>query len=180
MEDWGRTILVLGGARSGKSRHAQALAEAARVSGDRVYVATAQALDGEMADRIARHRADRDARWRTVEAPLALPDAIRAGGGDAVLLVDCLTLWLTNVMLADRDVGAAGDALIAAIAATPARVILVSNEVGQGIVPDNPLARRFRDAAGFLHQRVAAACDAMDVVVAGVPLRWKPMRDRRG
>lgn len=170
--DWGRTMLVLGGARSGKSRHAQALAEAA--GGRLVFVATAQAFDAEMGDRIARHRADRDARWATIEAPLALADAIRAAdGSDAVILADCLTLWLSNLLLAEQDVEAAGADLADAIARATARIVLVSNEVGGGIVPDNPLARRFRDAAGRLHQRLAAGCDAMDVVVAGVPMRWK-------
>jgi adenosylcobinamide kinase/adenosylcobinamide-phosphate guanylyltransferase len=165
-----RTVLVLGGARSGKSRHAQALAEAG--DGRRVFIATAQAWDDEMRDRIARHRADRDGSWTTVEAPAALPEAIRAHGDqDAVLLVDCLTLWLSNLLLADADLDAAGDALVEAVHATAARVVLVSNEVGFGIVPDNALARRFRDAAGRLNQRMAAICDATDLVVAGIPLR---------
>lgn len=161
---------MLGGARSGKSRHAQQLAES--VSQDRLFVATAQAHDEEMADRIARHQADRDARWRTIEAPLDLPEAIRTHGhGGRVLLVDCLTLWLSNLLLADADMEAAGDALLGSIAGVAAHLVIVSNEVGFGIVPDNALARRFRDAAGRLNQKVAAACDATDLVVAGIPLR---------
>lgn len=165
-----RTILVLGGARSGKSRHAQRLAE--ERSARRLFVATAQPFDDEMRDRIARHRADRDASWRTIEAPVELPRAIRDhGAGDHVLLVDCLTLWLSNLLLADADMEAAAAALEEAVAAATAPVILVANEVGFGIVPDNALARRFRDAAGLLNQRLAAACDATDLVVAGIPLR---------
>jgi len=165
-----RTILVLGGARSGKSRHAQSLAEAMTPTG--CFIATAQAWDAEMRDRIARHQADRDARWTTVEAPLALPEAMAAHGrADRVLLVDCLTLWLTNLLLGEADLTAAGDALVAAIADAPGPVVLVSNEVGFGIVPDNALARRFRDAQGSLNQRLARVCDATDLVVAGLPLR---------
>jgi adenosylcobinamide kinase / adenosylcobinamide-phosphate guanylyltransferase len=167
-----RTVLVLGGARSGKSRHAQALAEA--MAGARVFVATAQAFDDEMRDRIARHQADRDDSWSTVEAPTDLTQAIRThGASGGVVLVDCLTLWLSNLLLADRDLESAGDELVDALSTNAASVVLVSNEVGFGIVPDNALARRFRDAAGRLNQRVAAACDAVDLVVAGLPLRLK-------
>jgi adenosylcobinamide kinase/adenosylcobinamide-phosphate guanylyltransferase len=165
-----RTRLVLGGARSGKSRHAQALAEGC--PGARVFVATAQAFDAEMADRIARHRADRDAGWRTIEAPLALPAAIADAGG-ATILIDCLTLWGSNLLLDERDAEVATTALLDALAATPARVVLVSNEVGWGIVPDNALARRFRDVAGRMNQRVAAAVDRVDLVVAGIAMRLK-------
>lgn len=165
-----RTVLVLGGARSGKSRHAQTLAETA--GGDRVFIATAQAYDAEMDARIAQHQADRDGSWRTVEAPIDLPGAVREhGDAGRVLLVDCLTLWLSNLLLGDADLDAAGDALVKAVTAVPGTVILVSNEVGFGIVPDNALARRFRDAAGRLNQRMAGACDATDLVVAGIPLR---------
>jgi adenosylcobinamide kinase/adenosylcobinamide-phosphate guanylyltransferase len=168
----GDTILVLGGARSGKSRHAQALAEAGGKAA--IYVATAQALDGEMADRIARHRADRDSRWQTVEAPVALAEALAMhDGADRVMLVDCLTLWLTNLLLADMDLEAHGAALADTIAALRGDVILVANEVGLGIVPDNALARRFRDAAGLLNQRLAGVCAKVDLVTAGLPLRLK-------
>ncbi|TXC71380.1 bifunctional adenosylcobinamide kinase/adenosylcobinamide-phosphate guanylyltransferase [Sphingomonas ginsenosidivorax] len=167
-----RTWLVLGGARSGKSRHAQRLAEA--FVGMHVFIATAQAFDGEMRDRIARHRDDRDSRWQTVEAPLALAEAIRtADGADRVMLVDCLTLWVSNLLLGDHDIDAATDALVAAIDAASARIVFVSNEVGYGIVPDNALARRFRDVAGILNQRVAAVVDRVDLVAAGLPLRLK-------
>ncbi|MEG3165999.1 bifunctional adenosylcobinamide kinase/adenosylcobinamide-phosphate guanylyltransferase [Sphingomonas sp. PB2P19] len=167
-----RSWLVLGGARSGKSRHAQAVAEA---RGDRlVFIATAQAFDDEMRERIARHRSDRDARWRTVEAPLALAEAIRTADGEGVvILVDCLTLWASNLLLGDHDIDAAVDALVSTIAAARGTIVLVSNEVGYGIIPDNALARRFRDAAGILNQRVAAAADRVYLVAAGLPLRLK-------
>ena len=164
--------LYLGGARSGKSRLAQAAAEA--IGGSPVYLATAQGWDDEMRDRIARHRDDRDARWRTRECPIDLAAAIEAeGGAGAVLLVDCLTLWLTNVMLAERDIAAATADLLAAIARSDATILIVSNEVGQGIVPDNALARRFRDAAGRLNQTIAAAADDVRFVVAGLEMRMK-------
>ncbi|SEK39495.1 adenosylcobinamide kinase /adenosylcobinamide-phosphate guanylyltransferase [Sphingomonas palmae] len=163
---------MLGGARSGKSRHAQAIAEAC--AGERVFVATAQAFDGEMAERIALHQRDRDASWRTIEEPVDLPGVIAAvAGGGRVLLVDCLTLWLSNLLLAEADLDAASDALVDAIQRAEANIVFVSNEVGFGIVPDNALARRFRDAAGRLNQRVAAACDVVELVVAGLPLRIK-------
>lgn len=168
-----RVTLVLGGARSGKSRRAQALAEAAPVD-RRVFIATAQAFDAEMRERIDRHRADRDARWRTVEAPLDLAAAIAAADAPgALLLVDCLTLWTSNLLLADQPLDPALDALCAALAAARGRVVLVSNEVGWGIVPDNALARRFRDLAGIVNQRVAAAADRVELVVAGLPMVLK-------
>ena len=164
------TRLFLGGARSGKSRLAQAAAEAC--AGPLVYIATATAGDDEMADRIACHRADRGARWRTVEAPIALGAAIAAAGSAAVL-VDCLTLWLSNLMLGDHDIDAATKDLLAAIGAARSPLFLVANEVGLGIVPDNALARAFRDAAGRLNQQVAAAVDRVDFVAAGLALRLK-------
>jgi len=169
-DDPWRIRLVLGGARSGKSRHAQALAEACAAPWR--FVATAQAFDAEMVDRIARHRVDRSAAWATIEAPLALADTI-ATIDDGVLLVDCLTLWTSNLLLADADIDAATDALIAALTGSRAKIVLVSNEVGLGIVPDNALARRFRDVAGRLNQRVAAAADRVDLVVAGLPMSLK-------
>ncbi len=163
---------MLGGARSGKSRHAQAIAEAC--AGERIFVATAQAFDGEMAERIVLHQRDRDASWRTIEAPVDLPGVIGAEGGEGrVLLVDCLTLWLSNLLLSEADLEAASDALVGAIQRAEANIVFVSNEVGFGIVPDNALARRFRDAAGRLNQRVAGVCDAVELVVAGLPLRIK-------
>ena len=164
------TTLFLGGARSGKSRLAQAAAEA--LPGALVYIATATAGDDEMADRIARHRDDRGERWRTVEAPLMLAAAMRAAG-PAIVLVDCLTLWLSNLMLGDHDTDAATMDLIAAIRETTGPLFLVGNEVGLGIVPDTPLGRRFRDAAGRLNQQVAATVDRVQFVAAGLSMRLK-------
>ncbi|MGL3821647.1 bifunctional adenosylcobinamide kinase/adenosylcobinamide-phosphate guanylyltransferase [Sphingopyxis sp. R3-92] len=166
------THLILGGARSGKSRHAQSLAEA--FDGDLIFIATGEAYDEEMAERIDRHRADRGPRWDTIEAPLALGDAIRAHAApDRLLLIDCLTLWVSNLMHAGRDIGGATDDLIAAMRDAQGPVILVSNEVGLGIVPDNALARRFRDEAGRVNQAVAAAASEVSFVAAGLPLRLK-------
>ncbi len=169
-----RSLLVLGGARSGKSGYAQRQAEASgRVP---VFCATARDWgDAEMAARVARHRADRDARWRTVEAPLDLCGALRAEAGPGrIVLVDCLTLWLTNVMLDGLDVEAGSKALAAEVAALPGPAVFVSNEVGAGIVPDNALARGFRDAQGRLNARMAEACDAVVLVAAGQPVLLKP------
>lgn len=165
-------LLVLGGARSGKSRYAQARADS--LSGDLVYVATAQALDAEMEDRIARHRADRGPRWSTLDVPLDLPAAIQSQATPGrVLLVDCLTLWTSNLMFAERDLDAETEALATAVALAAGPVILVANEVGLGIVPDNALARRFRDATGRMNQAIAAAADEVQFVAAGLPLRLK-------
>lgn len=166
--------LVLGGARSGKSGFAQKAAETAVGAGRPVLIATGQAFDEEMAERIARHRADRGESWITVEAPLELAGAITALPADAIAVVDCLTLWLSNQMLADHDVEAACAELVAAVAACPARLWLVSNEVGLGIVPETPLGRRFRDEAGRLNQRLAAIVDEVYFVAAGLPLQMKP------
>lgn len=166
------SLIVLGGARSGKSRHAQARAEA--MSGELVFVATAQAGDGEMAERIAIHRSDRGPRWRTIEEPLeiaALIDCEAAPG--RVLLVDCLTLWTSNLMFAERDIAQAAQELARAVRDAGGPLIFVANEVGLGIVPDNALARRFRDAAGTVNQRVAEVADEAVLVVAGLPLRLK-------
>ena len=162
--------LVLGGARSGKTRYALKAAEAE--AGPLVMIATAEALDQEMADRIARHRAERGPRWRTVEASLDLADAIEALASQEIAVVDCLTLWLSNLMLADRAIEAETERLLIALA--DRRVILVSNEVGGGVVPDNALARRFRDEAGRLNQRLAADADTVVLVTAGLPLTLKP------
>lgn len=164
---------VLGGARSGKSRFAEGLA--VRHSGPRVYVATAEPRDAEMAARIVRHRADRaGAPWNLVEEPRDLAGAIRRNSAPGtLLLVDCLTLWLANLMTAGDDLGAAESALVATLASCPGRMILVANEVGLGIVPDNALARAFRDRAGRLNQAVAAAADAVYFIAAGLPLALK-------
>jgi adenosylcobinamide kinase/adenosylcobinamide-phosphate guanylyltransferase len=166
------STLVLGGARSGKSSFAEWLAVGASLA--RIYIATAQALDEEMRARISQHRLDRDGVWTTVEAPLDLAGALRAhASADRILLVDCLTLWLSNVILAGRDEAAEIEELVAAIRdlATPA--IFVSNEVGLGIVPENALARRFRDAQGRLNQKVAHVLPRAVFIAAGLPLLLK-------
>lgn len=169
--------LVLGGARSGKTAFALQQAQGAggaRESGDSlIMIATAQAFDDEMRERILRHQDERDGRWRTVEAPMDLAAVIGELGAGDVAVVDCLTLWLTNVMLAERDVEAAVRELEEAVAACPAKLWLVSNEVGWGLVPETALGRRFRDEAGRLHQRLAQAADAAVLIVAGLPLTLK-------
>lgn len=170
------TLLVLGGARSGKSRYAQARMEGLPQgpSGRLAYVATAQAFDAEMTERIAHHRDDRDARWLTVEEPLDLAAAIdRAAQAADAVLVDCLTLWLSNLMLADQPLAEPVAALADALRRCPCPVVLVSNEVGLSIVPDNALARRFRDEAGRLNQAIAALADEVQLVAAGLPLKLK-------
>lgn len=167
-----RLVLVLGGARSGKSRHAEARAEQSGLA--RIYIATAHAGDAEMAERIARHRARRGDGWTTVEAPLSLAEAVAAHSAPAnVLLVDCLTLWLSNLILAERDFETEANRLITALRHAPGMAIVVSNEVGLGIVPDNALARRFRDAAGIGNQRMAEIADEVVLVAAGLPLTLK-------
>lgn len=165
------TILVTGGARSGKS----AIAEARTLGfGLRAtYIATAQAHDAEMAARIATHQARRGPGWTTVAEPLDLAGALTASDGHGPRLVDCLTLWTTNLMLGGHDWRAAGRALVAALPAQTDPVVIVTNEVGSGIVPDNALAREFRDAAGLLNQWVAAAADEVILAVAGLPLKVK-------
>jgi adenosylcobinamide kinase / adenosylcobinamide-phosphate guanylyltransferase len=141
---------------------------------DRLFIATGEPSDQEMAERIARHQADRGGGWTTLESPLDLAGAITGLQPSDVAVVDCLTLWLSNVMLAERSVDLAASALVEAVRACPAQLFLVSNEVGQGIVPENPLARRFRDEAGRLHQRLAEAADEVVLIVAGLPVRLKP------
>ncbi|HLI11210.1 MAG TPA: bifunctional adenosylcobinamide kinase/adenosylcobinamide-phosphate guanylyltransferase [Alphaproteobacteria bacterium] len=164
--------LVLGGARSGKSRHAEGLVE--RQPGFCIYLATAEAGDAEMAERIRRHQARRGPRWVTVEEPLELAAALKRSASPAGgVLVDCLTLWLANLLAARRDAEAEIEGLVATLPALAGPVVLVSNEVGLGIVPENALARRFRDHAGRLHQAVAAAAQAVDLVVAGLPVPVK-------
>jgi adenosylcobinamide kinase/adenosylcobinamide-phosphate guanylyltransferase len=166
-----RFTFVIGGARSGKSALAERLATGS--TRPRRYIATAEAWDDEMRDRIARHRADRGAGWETVEAPLDLCAALAGAGQGEVVLVDCATLWLTNHLLADHDLEAETASLLVALAGCPAPVIMVSNEVGWGIVPDNALARTFRDAQGRLNQRMAAQADLVVGVMAGLPLLLK-------
>ncbi|MDI6854724.1 MAG: bifunctional adenosylcobinamide kinase/adenosylcobinamide-phosphate guanylyltransferase [Deltaproteobacteria bacterium] len=170
-----RLALILGGARSGKSRLALRLAEAR--SAPRLFLATAEPGDAEMAARIDKHRQDRGTDWHTWEEPLELAAAIdRAQGSYRVILVDCLTLWLSNILMGEpsaADLEKACGEVVEAAGRTVTPLILVSNEVGWGIVPDNPLARQFRDAAGGLHQRLAAKADLVLLCVAGLPLMLK-------
>ena len=164
-------ILITGGARSGKSVRAEARARA--FAGKPVYIATAEALDAEMADRIARHRARRGNEWLERETPLELVAALDETDDGGARLVDCLTLWLSNLLHAGRDWTSATAALADALARQRSPVVLVTNEVGLGIVPDNELARRFRDAAGIMNQMIARAADEVEFVVAGLPVRVK-------
>jgi adenosylcobinamide kinase/adenosylcobinamide-phosphate guanylyltransferase len=168
-----RSLLVLGGAGSGKSAYAQRLAEAH--GPDRLYLATGAPGDEEMAARIARHQADRGQGWTTLEEPVEIATALltHAQAG-RVVVVDCLTLWLSNLMLAGRDPGPALDALAVAIGGLAGPVILVSNEVGMGIVPDHKLSRDFRDWQGRANRVIGAACDVVIFVAAGFPLQLKP------
>lgn len=161
--------LVLGGAASGKSVFAEGLAE--NVSDSRLYLATAQPGDAEMQARIAAHRARRGAGWTTAEAAMHTRDALSQARG--VVLLDCATMWLSNHMLADHDVARETEALLADLAACPAPVIIVSNELGLSIVPENVLARRFRQAQGVLNQRLAAQAGLVVFVVAGLPMVLK-------
>jgi adenosylcobinamide kinase / adenosylcobinamide-phosphate guanylyltransferase len=168
-----RSVLILGGARSGKSRYARTLAEA--TGPDRLFLATATAGDAEMVDRIARHRAERGEGWITREEPRDIVAALAAEAhpGRAVV-VDCLTFWLANLMMADVDFEAEAATLVRAVAALKGPVVFVSNEVGLGVVPETPLGRAFRDAQGRLNQQMAEACDAVVFVAAGLPRLMKP------
>ena len=166
----GRSVLVLGGARSGKSAHAESLLSKAPL----LYLATGQAHDDEMADRIRRHRERRGPCWITVEEPLDLVEALyRHRSTFAGILVDCLTLWISNLMMAERNVAEAADALCAAITLTTVPLVLVSCEVGLGLVPETPLGREFRDYQGMVNQRVAKVCNKVVFVAAGLPLVLK-------
>ena len=176
--------LVLGGARSGKSTHAEKL-----VTGNlfgaaprpAVYIATAQAGDVEMATRIAAHRARRGANWTTVEEPVKLADALVAAGNHRQpVLIDCLTLWLSNLMLDSADVDEATDELVRTLDGYPAPVVFVSNEVGLGVVPETPLGRAFRDAQGRLNMRMAERADRVILMTAGLPLILKDRPTPRG
>ena len=170
--------LVLGGARSGKSMFAESLA--CERGGRPVYVATAEFVDDEMRRRIETHRARRGAAWRTVEAPVELARAIgRESAPRACLLVDCLTVWLGNLAHHARDVDAATQALLGALADAPGPVVLVANEVGLGIVPDNAMARAFRDRAGRLNQAVARVAGTVYFVAAGIPVVIKGAQPHR-
>ena len=168
----GKSILITGGARSGKSRFAECLT--LELGQPAIYIATAQVLDDEMAERVARHKARRGPEWQTVSEPLELVRALEESDGTGPRLVDCLTLWLTNLLLGGHDIKAQSEALVDALARQISPVIFVTNEVGAGIVPENRLAREFRDAAGLLNQRFATACDELWLCVAGHPMRVKP------
>jgi adenosylcobinamide kinase/adenosylcobinamide-phosphate guanylyltransferase len=163
--------LVLGGARSGKSRYAEAVTMAAPAPW--IYVATAEPFDDEMRARIAEHKGRRGAEWQTVDAPTDLAGAIEDAPGDRAVLIDCLTLWLNNLMFRKINIETAIDNLEAALAARQAPTVLVSNEVGFGIVPDNAEARRFRDLQGRVNQRVAAMAGRVILMVAGIPMLVK-------
>ncbi len=163
---------VLGGARSGKSAFAEGLIEASGM--DATYLATGRALDDEMSERIALHRARRGSSWSTVEEPLDLVEALqRTCAANRAVLVDCLTLWVTNLMMAERDLAAETAKLVATLPLLKGAIMFVSNEVGLGIVPENRMARDFRDHAGRLHQAVANAAATVYFVAAGLPLKMK-------
>jgi adenosylcobinamide kinase/adenosylcobinamide-phosphate guanylyltransferase len=169
-------IFVLGGARSGKSVFAENLALGfnEKNSSKCIYLATSQIWDDEMRARVDLHKERRSAQWETIETPLELPKALlEYSDKGCPILVDCLTLWLTNLMMEERDINAAGDALVNAISSISAPIIFVSNEVGQGIVPDNKMARDFRDHAGILHQKLAAVVDEVYFITAGLPTKLK-------
>ena len=174
MDSVARLSLVLGGARSGKSRYAESLVSALPPPWQAPwnYVATAEPGDAEMAERIASHRARRGASWRTIEAPRDLAGSLQAAE-PAPILVDCLTLWLSNLMLAGADIEAETKRLDDVLSAAAAPIVMVANEVGYGIVPAHPLGRRFRDMQGLLNQRIATRADRVVLVVAGLPLALK-------
>ena len=166
-----RLSLVLGGAASGKSRFAEGLVNGSGLAP--VYIATAQVWDDEMAAKVAAHKAQRGAGWQTIEEPVEVGRALDGITAGQAVLLDCATLWLSNLILSDADIAAAESALFQSLAACPAPVVIVSNEVGQGIVPDNALARRFRNAQGALNQRIAATAGLVVLVAAGLPLLLK-------
>jgi adenosylcobinamide kinase/adenosylcobinamide-phosphate guanylyltransferase len=168
----GNITFVLGGARSGKS--AFALGQASALTGKKAYIATARALDDEMRARIERHRQERTGDWETFEEPVGIAELIlKLGVSHDVILVDCLTLWLTNIMLGVGDAEAETERLVKALVSCPAACFVVANEVGLGIVPDNALSRQFRDLAGTLNQRIATIADTVCFVAAGLPLQLK-------
>jgi adenosylcobinamide kinase/adenosylcobinamide-phosphate guanylyltransferase len=173
VDNYVRSLLVLGGARSGKSRYGQACAEQSGKTP--VLIVTAEAGDVEMAARIAAHRRGRDSRWCVIEEGIELVSALRREARpDTILLVDCLTLWLSNLMHQGRDPEAESTALAQSIAALQGPAVFISNEVGLGIVPAMELGRSFRDAQGRLNQKMAAACEAVVFVSAGLPMVLKP------
>ena len=171
MPDLPNLSLILGGARSGKSAFAERLI--ANANRPRVYIATGQAFDIEMEVKIARHRQDRGPDWQTIEAPLDVEQALASAPSDTVVLLDCLTLWLSNQMLAEADVEAEIENLLNALAAVSVPVVCVSNEVGMGLVPETALGRQFRDLQGLLNRKVAEGADLAVFVAAGLPLVLK-------
>ncbi len=173
-ESRGRIVFVIGGAKSGKSGFA--LRNASARAGKKAYIATAQAFDREMEEKIARHKRERSGEWETFEEPIHVPALIREiTPTHDVILLDCLTLWISNLLLADEGLlGRYCDEFIAALTGhSRSYLSIVSNEVGMGIVPDNALSRRFRDSAGHLNQRVAHIADEAYLVAAGIPLKIK-------
>jgi len=168
----GKLTFVLGGARSGKSSFAEKLVEDSGLQP--VYLATGRAFDKEMESRISIHRDRRGSEWQTVEEPLDLVGALeKHARHDRFVLVDCLTLWITNLIMAEQNIAAETETLIAALRLLSGPVVFVSNEVGLGIVPENRMAREFRDHAGFLHQAVASVADEVYFLAAGLPLKMK-------
>ena len=168
---------VIGGARSGKSAHAEDLAKsiASDTGGTLVYVATAQIFDDEMQHRIELHRDRRGPEWGLVEAPLDLEDAIsKSATAGNVVLIDCLSVWITNILINDKDTDAARERVLASLDAASGDIVLVASETGLGIVPDNKLSRQFRDASGCLNQAVAAVADEVFFVMAGLATKVKP------
>jgi adenosylcobinamide kinase/adenosylcobinamide-phosphate guanylyltransferase len=173
-EDTGRIVFILGGAKSGKTGFA--LKKASLLSGKKAYIATAQALDAEMAERIERHRAERGASWDTYEEPLKISGVIKEiDGGYSAIVIDCLTLWISNLLHAGAKIPSESEALVSALKEMKGRTetYIVSNEVGWGIVPLNELAREFRDHAGAINQYMAEAADEVYLVTAGIPLKIK-------
>ncbi|SHJ00458.1 adenosylcobinamide kinase /adenosylcobinamide-phosphate guanylyltransferase [Shimia gijangensis] len=166
-----KSTFILGGASSGKSAFAEAMVKA--TNAPRVYIATSQAYDKEMQAKIASHRKSRGKGWRTIECPLGVSEALSDVAEGEVVLLDCATMWLNNQMFANNDIAQETENLLAAMAACKGRVVTVSNEVGMGIVPENALARQFRDAQGKLNQKLADAADLSVFVVAGLPLVLK-------
>ncbi|MEJ8561477.1 bifunctional adenosylcobinamide kinase/adenosylcobinamide-phosphate guanylyltransferase [Yoonia sp. GPGPB17] len=167
-----KLTLILGGAASGKSSFAESLVLKGG-DGDPIYIATAQVFDNEMAEKVAKHRAMRGTGWRTIEEPLYLADALAKVDANQPVLIDCATLWLTNVILGEHGTEAQSVALMAALERCKGPVVIVSNEVGQGIVPENKLSRTFRNAQGRLNQEIATKSDLVVAVMAGLPLALK-------